>query len=96
MKSSFIVAMETLRAEARAAFRDAQAAAYLRAEEDTRGAMLNARAMRAGISSLSLFQGPQSRVQAYASPELQEWFYYNRRPQAEEFVAEWVDSALHM
>ncbi len=77
-KSWFIGWAEAQRAEARARYRELIAAAYLEAEEETRGAMLNARGVRGGIDTVSLFSGPEARAYAYASPELIE--HWARRP----------------
>jgi hypothetical protein len=48
---------------------------WLGAENGIQGSvMLNKAGQRAGISERSLFTGPQSRVNRYASDELKEWF----------------------
>jgi hypothetical protein len=61
-------------ASLRADYEDLRNAAYLQAEEATRGALLNARGRRAGIDPYSLFMGNEARAHAYASPELIEWW----------------------
>lgn len=53
---------------------------WLKAEHDTNGYMLNKAGQKAGISEMSLFKGPESRVKKYASPELIDWFEANGRP----------------
>lgn len=53
---------------------------WLMAENATNGFMLNKAGQRAGINERSLFTGPESRVRAYASPELFEWFEHHPRP----------------
>ena len=50
------------------------------AENATNGFMLNKAGQRADINERSLFTGPESRVRAYASPELIEWFEHHPRP----------------
>lgn len=72
-------------------FEDYLEAAYAEAEEATRGAMLNARGRRAGVSVRSLFMGPERRAQAYASPELREFWYYHPRVTVTEFVSQIVN-----
>lgn len=48
---------------------------WLQAENGIQGSvMLNKAGRKAGISERSLFSGPQSRVNKYASEELKEWF----------------------
>ena len=65
--------------EVRAEYERVRLAAYLRAEAECRGRMLNERGMRAGIDPLSLFSGPEVRALAYASEELVEhWRVYPR------------------
>lgn len=61
-------------------YRDAVHAAYLAAEEFTRGHMLNERGRRADIDPETLFTGPRARAYAYASWELAEWFDAHGRP----------------
>lgn len=46
--------------------------AYQRADQATGGNLLNAEAKRRGIDSWSLFQGPQSRADRWASEELRD------------------------
>lgn len=48
-------------------------AQYQKAENDL-GYLLNAEGRKAGIDDLSLFSGPVSRVNKYASEELKSWF----------------------
>ncbi|QDZ14771.1 hypothetical protein [Humibacter ginsenosidimutans] len=57
-------------AEIRADYDLVLQAAYERAEEVTRGKLLNRRGRRAGIDAYSLFLGPAVRAYAYASDEL--------------------------
>lgn len=61
-------------------YRDEVYRQLLRAEAETKGVMLNKRGLAAGVNERSLFTGPESRVRAYASPELFEFFESNPRP----------------
>lgn len=66
-------------AELRAEFALVRQAAYDRAAEATRGAMLNERGRRAGIDAFDLFRSNEATAVAYASPELLEhWHRYPR------------------
>lgn len=67
-------------------------AMYERAEDDTRGALLNERGREAGIEPMSLFMGPRVRVDAYASEELREWFDANGRVTFDDFERQWLDA----
>jgi len=60
--------------EARAAFQDYLEAQYANALEATCGNLLNARGRAAGKDSMGLFLGPRYQANAYASPELLEWW----------------------
>lgn len=60
--------------------------AYVVAEYETRGNMLNKRGRAAGISDRSLFTGPESRARAYASEELLEHWRTHPRPTAAMFA----------
>lgn len=62
---------------------------FLRAHTELRGELLNARGRAAGIDPASLFMGPWSRVERYASEELKAWFTQHRRITVEEFEAQW-------
>jgi hypothetical protein len=61
-------------------YRDEVYRQWLHAEAETKGVMLNKRGLAAGINERSLFTGPESRVRAYASPELFEYFESHPRP----------------
>jgi hypothetical protein len=80
--------------ECRMAFEDARLAAYDQAAEACRGALLNRRGQNAGVDAYELFMGTERRAQAYASPELKEWWYYNRRTTYTQFRAEWLRAVL--
>lgn len=54
-------------------------ALYLEGEKATRGHLLNKRGREAGIDARTLFYGPEVRVNAYASPELLEFFAQHGR-----------------
>lgn len=58
----------------RADFDDHLDAMYRAAEVDTNGVLLNRLGRRQGIDARSLFYGPFSRVEKYASEELYAWF----------------------
>ena len=68
----------------RTEFENYRASAYLFAEEECRGAMLNERGKKAGVDAYSLFMGNEARARAYASPELLEhWERWGRLTFAE-------------
>lgn len=57
-----------------------------------KGALLNKAGRDAGISSASLFTGPESRAMKYASEELKEhWANTLKRETLEEFEAAWLE-----
>jgi hypothetical protein len=60
---------------------------YVAAETATRGYLLNAAGEAAGVDPMSLFSGPRSRVERYASEELRRWFDEHGRETFAEFVA---------
>lgn len=60
-------------------YRDEVYRQWLTAESATNGYMLNKEGQRRGIDERSLFTGPQSRVNKYASDELKEWFLTHPR-----------------
>lgn len=70
-------------------------ATFARAHAELRGEMLSARGRTAGIDPYSLFMGPQYRVEAYATEELQAWFAQNGRPTVEQFEAQWWSGHAH-
>lgn len=53
--------------------------AYLTAENDCQGVLINARGRAAGISARSLFLGSSTVARAYASEELKGWWLKNGR-----------------
>lgn len=61
---------------------------YVQAEEQTNGFMLNQQGEAAGIDPMSLFSGPRSRVEKYASEELKRFFDASGRQTFEDFIAE--------
>lgn len=77
------------REDAESEYRDEVYRQWLSAEAATNGVMLNKRGRAAGIDERTLFTGPESRVRAYASPELVEYFEYHPRPTR----ASWFGSA---
>lgn len=76
--------------ECRAAFDDVLYAAYLRAERETNGALLNERGRRAGVDAASLFMGTAVRAYAYASPELVDHWEKHPRTTYAAFERQWV------
>lgn len=62
---------------------------FTRAHAELRGELLKARGRAAGIDPSSLFMGPKSRVECYASEELQQWFALHGRPTVEHFEDQW-------
>lgn len=75
--------------ECREAYEDALYSMHNAAEEATRGALLNERGRRAGVSEVSLFMGPRARAYAYASDELREWWRSHPRMTFADFEAQW-------
>lgn len=62
----------------RAEYDDLLHAAYVLAEKETTGMLLNARGVAKGIDAITLFMGPETRAHAYASEEL--LAHWERRP----------------
>lgn len=57
-------------------------AEYQRAESETRGEMVNAAGVRAGVSARSLFTGSEDRALRYSTRELQDYWREHPRPSA--------------
>lgn len=93
MTDPFFAHAMALRAECRAAFDDAKAAAYDAAAEACRGRLLNVRGQRAGVDAFDLFEGNEATARAYASPELLEWWSQHGRPVFARFAEQWPMSA---
>jgi hypothetical protein len=68
------------RTGARQEFSDEVYRQWLLAENETNGNMLNKAGHAKGIDERSLFTGPESRVRAYASRELNDFFLTHPRP----------------
>lgn len=62
---------------------------FLAAENDCRGVLLNREGQAQGIDAISLFSGPASRVQKYASEELKTWYGRNGRVTYTEWKYMW-------
>jgi len=77
-------------------YRDEVYRQWLAAEAQTRGVMLNRRGVAAGINERSLFTGPESRVKAYASPELIGWFEAHPRPTRASYFGSAVQRRAHL
>lgn len=88
MSAIMDAAFETYRTM-RADFELYRHASFLRAHTELRGELLNATGRAAGIDPVSLFMGPWSRVERYASEELKSWFTQHRRLTVGEFEAQW-------
>lgn len=74
------------RGEREQEWRDEVYRQWLHAENQTRGVMLNKAGIRAGVDERTLFTGPESRVEKYASPELIEYFESHPRPTRAAFL----------
>lgn len=72
---------------ARRAYRDVVYDAYISAEAETNGQLLNQQGRAAGVDPHTLFSGPESRVRKYASDELKQWFDGNGRVLFEQYQA---------
>ncbi len=70
-------------------------AAFLAAEEATRGKLLNRRGRRAGVDAYTLFMGPAVRAYAYASDELIEHWRTHPRVTFEQFEAQQHQAVRH-
>ena len=64
-------------------------ARFFRAHTELRGELLNAEGRAARIEPASLFMGPSSRVERYASEELKGWFAQHGRLTVAEFETQW-------
>lgn len=60
--------------QARAEYEDQIAYEFERAHEETRGSLLSKRGRAAGVSTETLFRGPLSQVEPYASEELRSYW----------------------
>lgn len=69
----------------RAEFELWREAEFEAAQDETAGALLNARGRAAGVDAYSLFMGPRARAYAYASEELRDYWTRHPRPVFEEF-----------
>lgn len=78
--------------EMRSAYQDYLEAKYAAAENDCNAIMLSRRGLAAGVDPMTLFYGPRSRVVAYASEELQEWFRAHGRITIGEFERQYRQS----
>lgn len=64
--------------------------AYAQAEHATNGALLNAEGRARGVDALSLFMGPASRAEKYASEELIEYWRTHPRVTFARFEQQWA------
>ncbi|WP_277212319.1 hypothetical protein [Isoptericola croceus] len=86
-------AMDTWR-HIRAEFQDLLEARYAAAENALGPALLNRRGWEAGIDPMSLFYGPRTRVDAYASRELLDWFAEHGRTTYTEFETQYLEAMI--
>lgn len=76
--------------ECREDYEDLLLVQFERAEEATRGALLNARGRAAGVDPRSLFMGNETRALAYASEELVEHWRTHPRVTFAAFERRWA------
>ena len=88
MSAIMDAAFETYR-KMRADFELYRHSRFLRAHSELRGELLNARGRAAPIDAGTLFMGPWSRVELYASEELKAWFAEHGRLTVDEFETQW-------
>lgn len=75
--------------ECRAEYEELRWAAYITAEHDTRGALLNAKGRAKDIDPVTLFMGPETRARAYASEELLEHWATHPRITYQQYEKQW-------
>ena len=88
MNAIMNAAFETYR-RMRADFELYRHSRFLCAHTELRGELLNAAGRAARIDPVSLFMGPWSRVERYASEELKSWFAQHGRLTVDEFETQW-------
>lgn|GEM_PF-1285401 len=76
-------------AECREAYALHLEAQYAAAVDATNGVLLNARGRAEGVASPSLFLGPRSRAEAFASAELREFWSTHPRVTFAQFERDW-------
>lgn len=64
--------------------------AYMNAEDECRGVLLNREGKAKDIDPLSLFSGPAARARKYASEELKTWWARNGRITFAEWKFQWL------
>ncbi|MFJ4233863.1 hypothetical protein [Cellulosimicrobium cellulans] len=89
--SAIIRAAFDYRRQVREQFQDLLEARYAAAVNDCNTVLLNARGCEARIDPFSLFYGPGVRVDAYASPELREWFATHGRQTFAQFEQQYLE-----
>ncbi len=87
----FTSAVESWR-ECREAYAEHLEAQHTAAEQACRGVLLSRVGRAAGIAPESLFLGPLSRAEAYASDELREWWRTHPRLTYAAFERQWWHS----
>lgn len=63
---------------------------YLDAVDSTAGVLVNSEGRAKGIDGFTLFSGPRSRAEKYASEELLEFWEQNPRLTMSEYEDQWV------
>lgn len=66
--------------------------AYMLAEEETNGYLLNREGLARGIDPVALFSGPYTRAAKYASEELIDHWQRHPRPSLPKFEKQWLES----
>lgn len=78
------------RAKVRASYEEYLACSYEAADADCKGVLLNRLGRAKDIDPESLFEGPFSRVEKYASEELYQWFDEHGRIPYGDYENSWV------
>lgn len=79
---------ESRRDAVRRAFAEHTTLRYIAAEQSTRGNLLTAEAVRAGVDPIALFSGPSARARKWASEDLKRWWADNPRVTYTEFAGQ--------
>lgn len=92
MSSAIFAEAAELWAEMKLEYDQMVEARIIIAEHRVSPAMLNKAGQDAGVTSASLFTGPESRAMKYASEELKDhWATHPRPPRLADFEAEWLE-----
>lgn len=93
-RSPLVLAALAQRRALRAEFELVVEAAHERAAEACNDRLLNREGMRRGITTYSLFLGPEPRAHRWASEELLEYWRSNRRLTFEAYEQQYVDAVF--